>query len=169
MSHLRKLYWSWKSDWILIMALMGDTALWKFSLHNYTHYLTASVQLRVRLHRVSSVNAVMALAILLLMKTVESLQNGFVALSGGTPLFSIIEVSLASAQHCCCVETYGWFTLPETDLDTDTDLDSCPTHKCKVGIRVPVCAMWICTTQCNVTVRFGVRIQDWNPSPSPAM
>ena len=50
----------------------------------------------------------MMLAILFLLKTVKSLENGLQTYSGATPLFSIRTESLASSQSYRTIDTDAW-------------------------------------------------------------
>ena len=58
-----------------------------------------------RLHQVSVCNAVMTLAILLSLNTMESLQNGLQSYSGVTQLFSMRAVSIALPS----VDADAWY------------------------------------------------------------
>ena len=70
-------------------------------------------------------DTMMMVAISLSLKTMESLQIGVATHSGVTPLFSMRTVSLASSQHCRCVDadaqskwalTVKWSFSPSSNL-----------------------------------------------------
>ena len=60
-------------------------------------------------------NSVITLAILLRLKTMESLQNGVAIHFRVTPLFSMRTVSLASSQSCCSIDNDAWSKGALTD------------------------------------------------------
>ena len=53
-------------------------------------------------------NSVMTLAILHLLKTIESLKNGLQPHCGASPLLTMRTESLASSQSCCSVDSDAW-------------------------------------------------------------
>ena len=56
-------------------------------------------------------NSAMILAILFLLKTTESHQNGIATHFQETLLFSLRTVSLALSQSCCCIDADAWCKL----------------------------------------------------------
>ena len=55
-----------------------------------------------------SINPAMTLAIMFLLKTIKSLENGLQPHSGVTPLFSMRIESLTSLQSCCSIDADAW-------------------------------------------------------------
>ena len=85
-------------------------------------------------------NSVMILAIVFLLKTMESHQNGIATHFQETLLFSLRTVSLVLSQSCCCIDADAWckwtlkINLYQSESESNFFFDICRCY-CRFNVN----------------------------------
>ena len=103
-------------------------------------------------------NSVMMLAILLSLKTMESLQNGVATHLQATSLFSMRTVSLVSSQSCCSVYTKRQSLCSRLFLCNPSFSVSMSGSVNTVGLKLLLHGMNICKSPFHVNAQLKLSI-----------